>query len=203
MNRAIQLRTKKSIFSRRFSSKIFKSSEEAIADIPNSATVLFGGFGLCGIPENLIGAINRKGIKDLTIVSNDVGTEDFGLGLLTRDHQVSKVYASYVGENKKVTELYKKGEIELNLVPQGTLVEKLRAGGAGIPAFFTPTGSGTVVQEGKFPLKYSSSDPTIVEKYSTPKEVRVFNNNKNYLLEESLTGDFACIKAWKAGKHPS
>jgi 3-oxoacid CoA-transferase len=184
-------------FSTSSSNKVYKNAMEALHDLKDGATMLFGGFGVCGIPENLIAAVNKKGTKDLTIVSNDVGTENFGLGLLTNDHQVKRVYASYVGENKKVAELFNAGELELILTPQGTLAEKLRAGGAGIPAFYTPTGYGTVVQEGKFPLKMTKDGK--VEVYSKPKDVKEFDGKK-YVLEESIKGDFACVKAWKADK---
>lgn len=168
---------------------------EAVDDLPNGATVLFGGFGLCGIPENLINAIKIKGTKDMVAVSNDAGTADFGLGILFNNGQINKLYASYVGENKNIAKLFAAGKLELVLTPQGTLAEKLRAGGAGIPAFYTPTGVGTVVQEGKFPMKYDSEGK--VEKYSEPKETRIFDGQK-FVLEQSLRADYACVKAWKA-----
>jgi 3-oxoacid CoA-transferase len=180
---------------RYLSGKIFNSTAEALHDLKDGATILFGGFGLCGIPENLISAIRAKGTKDITVVSNDAGTPDFGLGILFNNDQVCRLYASYVGENKNIVRLFTAGKLELNLTPQGTLAEKLRAGGAGIPAFYTPTGVGTVVQEGKFPIRCDSEGK--VAKYSEPKEVRVFDNQK-FVLERSLRGDFACIKAWKA-----
>lgn len=183
------------VYQRYISGKIFNSTAEALHDLKDGATVLFGGFGLCGIPENLIAAIRTKGTKNITVVSNDAGTPDFGLGILFNNDQVSGLYASYVGENKNIVKLFTAGKLELNLTPQGTLAEKLRAGGAGIPAFYTPTGVGTVVQEGKFPIRYDSEGK--VAKYSEPKEVRVFDNQK-FVLERSLRGDFACIKAWKA-----
>ncbi len=157
--------------------KRVSSYEEALAGLEDGMTVIAGGFGLCGIPENLINEIKRKGTRDLTVVSNNCGVDGFGLGVLLTDRQISKVVASYVGENKLFEEQLLKGEIEVTLTPQGTLAEKMRAGGAGIPAFFTATGVGTPVAEGK--------------------EVREFHGRK-YLMEESITGDFAIVKGWKA-----
>ena len=157
--------------------KRVSSYEEAMAGLEDGMTVIAGGFGLCGIPENLIAEIKRKGTRDLTVVSNNCGVDGFGLGVLLTDRQISKVIASYVGENKLFEEQLLKGDIEVILTPQGTLAEKMRAGGAGIPAFFTATGVGTPVAEGK--------------------EVREFNGRK-YLMEESITGDFAIVKGWKA-----
>jgi len=157
--------------------KRVSSYEEALAGLEDGMTVIAGGFGLCGIPENLIAEIKRKGTRDLTVVSNNCGVDGFGLGVLLTDRQISKVIASYVGENKLFEEQLLKGDIEVILTPQGTLAEKMRAGGAGIPAFFTATGVGTPVAEGK--------------------EVREFKGRK-YLMEESITGDFAIVKGWKA-----
>jgi len=153
------------------------SYEEALAGLEDGMTVLAGGFGLCGIPENLIAEIKRKGTRDLTVVSNNCGVDGFGLGVLLEERQVSKVIASYVGENALFEKQLLSGEIEVVLTPQGTLAEKMRAGGAGIPAFFTATGVGTPVAEGK--------------------ETREFNG-RPYLMEESITGDFAIVKGWKA-----
>lgn len=179
-----------------FSSKIWKSCEEAVKDIPDGATLAVGGFGLCGLPENLIKALEKQGTKDLTCISNNAGVDGFGLGQLLRTRQVKKMYSSYVGENKNFEEQYLSGTIELELVPQGTLAEKLRAGGAGIPAFFTPTGVGSAVAEGGFPIKFKAGthDPLIVSK---PKEERIYNGRR-YILEDSLTADFALVKGWKA-----
>ncbi|MGH9455667.1 MAG: CoA transferase subunit A, partial [Terriglobia bacterium] len=129
--------------------KTFPSADAAIADVPDSASIMFGGFGLCGIPENLIDAVHRKGVKNLTVISNNAGVNSFGLGKLLMSGQIRKVIGSYVGENKTLEDLALKGEIELELTPQGTFAERMRAAGAGIPAFFTPTGLGTVVAEGK------------------------------------------------------
>jgi len=154
-------------------------AEAAIADIKDGATILLGGFGLCGIPENLIAALRKKGTKHLTLVSNNAGIDDFGIGLLLQSKQVKKMIASYVGENKTFEQLAMNKEIEVELNPQGTLAERIRCGGAGIPAFFTPTGYGTMAAEGK--------------------EVRDFNG-RPHVLVPSLRGDFAFIKAHKGDR---
>jgi len=154
-------------------------AEAAIANIKDGATILLGGFGLCGIPENLIAALRKKGTKDLTLVSNNAGIDDFGIGLLLQSKQVKKMIASYVGENKTFEQLAMKKEIEVELNPQGTLAERIRCGGAGISAFFTPTGYGTLAAEGK--------------------EVRDFNG-RPHVLVPSLRGDFAFIKAYKGDR---
>src|ERR1700758_642999 len=155
------------------------SADAAIAKIQDGATVLLGGFGLCGIPENLIGALQRKGSKDLTLVSNNAGIDNFGIGLLLQTKQVKRLIASYVGSNKFFEKLALNNEIEMELNPQGTLAERIRCGGAGIPAFYTPTGYGTMAAEGK--------------------EVREFNG-RPHILVPSLRGDFAFIKAWKGDR---
>ena len=155
------------------------NADAAIEKLFDGATILMGGFGTCGNAENLIQAVIRKGTKDLTCISNNVGTPDFGLGLLVSQRRVRKLICSFPGQNTACQQQVLDGEIEIELNPQGTLVERLRAGGAGIPAFYTPTGVGTVVAEGK--------------------EVREFNGNK-YLLERALRGDFAFIKAWKGDR---
>ncbi len=155
------------------------NADVAIEKLHDAATILMGGFGLCGIPENLIAAVRRKGTKDLTIVSNNAGVDDFGIGPLLQTHQVKKMISTYVGENKLFEQQVLKGELEVELNPQGTLAERLRAAGAGIPAFFTPTGYGTMVGEGK--------------------EVREFHGRK-CVLEQALRGDFAFIKAWKGDR---
>ena len=155
------------------------NADVAIEKLFDGATVLVGGFGTCGNPENLIQAVIRKGTKNLTCISNNVGTPDFGLGLLVSEHRVRKLICSFPGQNRACQQQVLDGEIEIELVPQGTLVERTRAGGAGIPAFYTPTGVGTVVAEAK--------------------EVREFNG-KTYLLERALRGDFAFIKAWKGDR---
>ncbi|MDE0119405.1 MAG: CoA transferase subunit A [Bdellovibrionales bacterium] len=160
--------------------KIFNDVESAIFDIKNNSVLLVGGFGLCGIPENLISVICKKGIQNLTCVSNNAGVDDFGLGLLLQTKQIKKMMASYVGENALFEKQFLEGELEVELIPQGTLAERIRAGGAGIPAFYTPTGVGTKVAEGK--------------------EVKTFDDGKKYLLEKAIKGDFALIKAWKGDK---
>lgn len=198
---SISLKSKSSLAGIRlmsFQSKVVNSSFEAVKDIPNNTTVLCGGFGLCGIPENLIKALHQHNAKNLTLVSNDAGVEGFGVSLLIENNQVSKLHASYVGEHKKFAEMYNSGIMEVVLTPQGTLAEQLRAGGAGIPGFYTKAGLGTLVQHGNFPLKYYSNLPGQVEIYSKPKETKVFGNKGEYILEEALTGDYAFIKAWKA-----
>jgi 3-oxoacid CoA-transferase subunit A len=159
--------------------KRITNADAAVARIPDGATILMGGFGLCGIPENLIAALVRKGAKDLTVASNNAGVDDFGIGLLLRSKQIRKMIASYVGENKTFEQLALKKEIEVELNPQGTLAERIRCGGAGIPAFFTATGYGTLAAEGK--------------------ETREFNG-RPYVLVPALRGDFAFIKAWKGDR---
>jgi 3-oxoacid CoA-transferase subunit A len=159
--------------------KVFPNAAAAVEGVKDGMTLLFGGFGLCGIPENSIAAIRDTGIKNLVCVSNNAGVDGFGLGQLLEKRMVRKMISSYVGENELFEKLYLSGELEVEFTPQGTLAEKLRAGGAGIPAFFTPTGVGTKVAEGK--------------------EVRDINGRK-YVLEHSITGDFAFVKAWKADK---
>lgn len=155
------------------------STDEAIAKLRDGMTILCGGFGLCGIPEKLIAAVRRKGTKELTIVSNNAGVDDFGIGLLLQNRQVKKMISTYVGENKLFEQLVLSGELQVELNPQGTLAERLRAGGAGIPAFYTPTGYGTMVAEGK--------------------EKREFDG-RHYVMERALRGDFAFIKAWKGDR---
>lgn len=178
--------------------KILPSAAEAIKDMQGDSTVLCGGFGLCGVPDTLINAVkDAPHIKGLTAVSNNAGVVGSGLGLLLASKQVKKMIASYVGENKVFESMYLKGEIELELTPQGTLAERCRAGGAGIPAFYTPAAFGTVVQTGELPLKHNS-DGTVAQ-YSTPRDVKVFNG-KSYIMEEAIKGDYAFIKAWKADK---
>lgn len=175
--------------------KLFNSAAEAIFDIKNGATIMSGGFGLCGNPENLISALANKKVDNLTIISNNCGTTDMGLGVLLKNQQVSTVRASYVGENARFENQFLTGEIEVELIPQGTLAEKMRAGGAGIAAFFTPTGVGTQVSLGGLPMRYSGTGEVI--KASAPKEVRKFNG-REYVLEEALTADFAIVRAFKA-----
>src|SRR5258706_9955829 len=153
--------------------KVFQSARDACADIPDGAIVLAGGFGLCGIPENSIRALREIGQKGLTVVSNNCGVDDFGLGILLRNKQIVKMISSYVGENKEFERQYLAGELEVELCPQGTLAERLRPGGAGIPAFYTPTGAGTAASDGGLPLKYAA-DGTIA-KASARKETREYD----------------------------
>jgi 3-oxoacid CoA-transferase subunit A len=159
--------------------KVRATAEEAIEDITNGATVMLGGFGLCGVPENLIAALVRKGVKGLRTISNNMGVDGFGMGLMLEAGMIESHIGSYVGENKLLEQRVNSGDFNLTLIPQGTLAERIRAGGAGIPAFYTAAGVGTVVAEGK--------------------EVREFNGHK-YLLESALTADFALIKAWKGDR---
>jgi 3-oxoacid CoA-transferase subunit A len=178
--------------------KVSESALDACRDIPNGATILAGGFGLCGIPENCIAALRQLGTKDLVVVSNNCGVDDFGLGILLRNKQIRKMVSSYVGENKEFERQYLTGELEVELTPQGTLAERIRAGGAGIPAFFTPTGAGTAISEGGLPVLYNA-DGT-VKKYSEKKEVRSFNG-RDYVLEPAIRGAYAIVKAWKGDKY--
>lgn len=175
--------------------KITDAIGEIVGHIGDGATIMVGGFGLCGNPEHLIKALLDSGVKDLTIISNNCGTTDLGLGVLLAARRIKKMISSYVGENKIFERQYLSGELEVELIPQGTLAEKIRAGGAGIPAFFTPTGVHTMVSDGGLPMLYNESGQVI--KSSNPKEIRRFNN-KDYVLEESLTADFALIKAHSA-----
>jgi 3-oxoacid CoA-transferase subunit A len=159
--------------------KLYPSADAAVADVRDGATLMVGGFGLCVNPENLITAIHRKGVKDLTVISNNCGTTEEGLGVLLQSRQIRRMVASYVGENKEFERQYLGKELEVELVPQGTLAERIRAGGAGIAGFYTATGVGTVVAEGK--------------------ETRVFGG-REYVLEQPLTADFSLVHAWKADK---
>ncbi|CAH1394958.1 unnamed protein product [Nezara viridula] len=172
-------------------SKVYHSATDAIKDIPDGATILFGGFGLCGIPEKLIGAILETNLKDLTIVSNNTGVADFGLGLLLKEKRVKKVIGSFFGGNPDLGRQYLSGELELELTPQGTLAERLRAGAAGIPAFYTPTAFGTLIQEGGVPMMYDKNGK--VKTSSPGRETRQFGG-RDYVLETALTADWALIK---------
>ena len=160
--------------------KVYASAAQAVADIPSGATIMAGGFGLCGIPEYLITALRDGGATGLTAISNNAGVDDFGLGLLLQTRQIVKMISSYVGENKEFERQYLSGELAVDLVPQGTLAERIRAGGAGIPAFYTATGFGTPIAEGK--------------------DVRYFDG-KPFIMERGLTADFALVKAWKGDRH--
>jgi acyl CoA:acetate/3-ketoacid CoA transferase alpha subunit len=179
------------------SNKVWPSAAAALEDLKPGSTLCVGGFGLCGIPENLIKAVLASGVGDLTAVSNNAGVDDFGLGMLLRTGQIRKMISSYVGENKNFERQYLTGKLEVELTPQGTLAEKVRAGGAGIPAFYTPTAVGTLIEKGGFPIKYKSDGSGEVEIASRPRERRTFNG-RDYLLEESIRGDFSLVKAWKA-----
>ncbi|MCL7749946.1 CoA transferase subunit A [Halalkalibacter alkaliphilus] len=159
--------------------KLYSSFEEAVAEVKDGMTLMVGGFGLVGIPENLIKAVRETNVKDLTVISNNCGVDDWGLGLLLNNKQIKKMIASYVGENKEFERQVLSGELEVQLVPQGSLAEKIRAGGAGIPAFYTPAGVGTPIAEGR--------------------ETRVFDG-KEYLLEEAFKADVSLVRAWKADK---
>jgi len=159
--------------------KVVANADEAVCDISDGATLMFGGFGLCGIPENLIRALVRRGVKNLTTISNNVGVDGFGMGLMLAAGQIRKHIGTYVGENKLLEQMVLQGKVELDLVPQGTFAERIRAGGAGIPAFFTPTGVGTMVAENK--------------------ETREFDG-RMYVMEHALKADFALVKAWKGDK---
>jgi 3-oxoacid CoA-transferase subunit A len=159
--------------------KVVSSADEAVRDVFDGATLVVGGFGLCGIPENLIAALVRRGCKDLTVVSNNCGVDDWGLGLLLRTRQIAKMVSSYVGENAEFERQFLSGELDVELSPQGTLAERMRAGGAGIPAFYTPTGVGTLVAEGK--------------------ETKVIDG-REYLLERGIVGDFSLVAAWKGDR---
>ncbi|EQC36577.1 3-oxoacid CoA transferase 1 [Saprolegnia diclina VS20] len=186
------------LFHQRFaSSKVFASSDEAVKDIKNGSTLIVGGFGLCGIPESSIDALVRQGAKDLTCVSNNAGVDDYGLGLLLQSRQIKRMISSYVGENALFEKLYLTGELEVELTPQGTLAERIRSGGAGIPAFFTPTAYGTIIQEGGFGIKLKADGSVDIP--SKARETRVFSG-RNYVMEEGITGDFALVKAWKGDK---
>lgn len=159
--------------------RVVKNAQEALKDVKSDQTIMFGGFGLCGIPENSIQALFESEIKQLTVISNNCGVDDFGLGILLKNHQIKKMISSYVGENKTFEKQFLDGSLEVELNPQGTLAERIRAGGAGIPGFYTPTGVGTLIAEGK--------------------ETKEFNG-RVYILERALTADFAIVKAWKGDK---
>jgi 3-oxoacid CoA-transferase subunit A len=159
--------------------KVLESAEEAVSRIPDGATIMMGGFGLCGIPEHLISALHARGTTGLTVISNNAGIDDFGIGVLLRSRQVRKMIATYVGENKEFERQYLSGELEVELVPQGTFAERIRAGGAGIGGFFTPAGFGTLIAD--------------------QKETRTIDGMP-YVLEKPLTADFAFVKAWKGDR---
>jgi 3-oxoacid CoA-transferase/3-oxoacid CoA-transferase subunit A len=179
--------------------KVVGNAAEALrkAGLKDGATIMMGGFGLCGIPENLIAATRELGVKDLTVMSNNAGVDDFGIGILLASRQVRKMVSTYVGENKLFERQFLDGTLEVELIPQGTFAEKLRAGGAGVGAFYTPTGFGTWVSEGGLPMKYDASGNVI--KASQPKETREFGS-RMYVLEYPLHADFAFVKALRGDR---
>ncbi len=182
--------------------KVVASAAEAVADIGSGATLAVGGFGLCGIPSVLIDAVLEGGADDLQAVSNNCGVDDWGLGKLLMAKRLRRMISSYVGENKEFARQYLSGELEVELTPQGTLAERMRAGGSGIAAFFTATGSGTQVAEGGLPWKYDTEGNVIVS--SPPKETRTFPGSsgpQEFVLEEAIVADFGLVRAWKGDRH--
>lgn len=178
--------------------KVITSAAAAVADVPDGASLAVGGFGLVGVPEILIRAVLDQGATDLETVSNNCGTNGFGLGLLLAEHRIRRTISSYVGSNEEFARQYLSGELEVELTPQGTLAERMRAGGAGIPAFFTPAGVGTPVADGGLPLRYDGSGGVLVA--SPPKETREFDGTA-YVLEQGIVTDFALVHAWKGDRH--
>ncbi|KAI0481925.1 succinyl-CoA:3-ketoacid-coenzyme A transferase-like protein [Xylariaceae sp. FL0804] len=179
--------------SRRRRSKVFRSADEAVADVKDGDTILSAGFGLCGVADTLIEAIHKRGVKDLTAVSNNAGAKGFGLQRLTNDGRLGRIVLSYLGSNKALEQQYLTGKIAVELCPQGTLAERLRAAGAGIPAFYTSTGGKTFVETGEIPVRFT---PEAILEQGKPKETRVFNG-KSYIMETALPGDVAVLRAWK------
>jgi 3-oxoacid CoA-transferase subunit A len=182
--------------------KVVASAAEAVRDIPDGATLTVGGFGLCGIPSVLIEALLEQGATDLEAVSNNCGVDDWGLGRLLMEKRLRRMVASYVGENKEFARQYLSGELEVELTPQGTLAERMRAGGSGIPAFFTATGVGTQVAEGGLPWKYDSEGNVVVA--SPPKQTQTFETAegpKEFVLEHAIVADFGLIRAWRGDRH--
>jgi len=184
--------------SRKSLDKVVDTAAEAVADIPAGAVIAAGGFGICGIPAILIDALVERGIGDLEIVSNNCGVDGVGLGRLLENRQIRRFVASYVGENKEFAHQYLSGELEVELTPQGTLAERLRAAGVGIPAFYTVTGMGTQVAKGGLPWLYSSDGSVAVE---SPAKLTAEFDGRTYLLERSLPADFAFVRAWKGDRH--
>jgi 3-oxoacid CoA-transferase subunit A len=182
--------------------KVVSSAAAAVADIPDGATLAVGGFGLCGIPSVLIDAVLEAGTTDLEAVSNNCGVDEWGLGRLLFEKRLRRMISSYVGENKEFARQYLSGELEVELTPQGTLAERMRAGGSGIPGFYTATGVGTQVAEGGLPWKYDDAGNVVVA--SPPKETKVFatpEGEKEYVLEEAIVADFGLVRAWKGDRH--
>ena len=178
--------------------KVISTAAPAVADIPDGASVAVGGFGLVGVPEVLIRAVLDQGATNLETVSNNCGTNGFGLGMLLAEHRIRRTISSYVGSNEEFARQYLSGELEVELTPQGTLAERMRAGGAGIPAFFTPAGVGTPVAEGGLPLRYDGTGGVLTA--SPPKETREFDGT-TYVLEHGIVTDFALVHAWKGDRH--
>jgi 3-oxoacid CoA-transferase subunit A len=182
--------------------KVVGSAVEAVADISSGARLAVGGFGLCGIPSVLIGAILEAGVEDLEAVSNNCGVDDWGLGRLLGAKRLRRMIASYVGENKEFARQYLSGELEVELTPQGTLAERMRAGGSGIPGFYTATGAGTQVAEGGLPWRYDDQGNVVVA--SPPKETKVFQTaegEQEFVLEHAIVADFGLVRAWKGDRH--
>jgi 3-oxoacid CoA-transferase subunit A len=178
--------------------KVVEGAAAAVTDIPDGATLSVGGFGLCGIPSVLIEALLEQGTTDLEAVSNNCGVDDWGLGRLLQARRLRRMVSSYVGENKEFARQYLHGELEVELTPQGTLAERMRAGGSGIPAFFTATGGGTQVAEGGLPWRYDEAGNVVVS--SPPKETRLFGE-REYVLEEAIIADFGLVRAWRGDRH--
>jgi 3-oxoacid CoA-transferase subunit A len=178
--------------------KVVASAAEAVADIPQGASVAVGGFGLCGIPVALIDALHAQGTDELETISNNCGVDDWGLGILLSDHRIRRTISSYVGENKEFARQFLAGELEVELTPQGTLAERMRAGGTGVPAFYSPAGVGTQVSEGGLPRRYSADGTIAVA--SEPKEVRNFDG-VDYVLERAIIADYALVHAAKGDRY--
>jgi 3-oxoacid CoA-transferase subunit A len=178
--------------------KVVASAREAVADIPDGATLAVGGFGLCGVPIKLIDALLEQGARNLTTISNNCGVDDQALGVLLYAGRIVRTISSFVGGNKELARLYLSGELEVELTPQGTLAERLRAGGSGIPAFYTPTGVGTMVADGGIPIRYDAEGTVVVA--SEPKEVRRFGD-RDYVLETALTADYGLVRAAIGDRH--
>lgn len=178
--------------------KVVGSAALAVADIPSNASIAVGGFGLCGIPQTLIDALVARDASGFRVVSNNCGVDDWGLGMLLGQKRISRVTASYVGENKEFERQFLTGELEVELIPQGTLAERMRAGGAGIPAFFTPAGVGTPVADGGMPLRYAPDGSIALA--SEPKEVRVFDGQE-YVMERGITTDYSLVRASRGDRH--
>jgi 3-oxoacid CoA-transferase subunit A len=181
--------------------KVRPSAADAVADVPSGATLAVGGFGLCGVPQELITALHDAGTSDLKVVSNNCGVDEWGLGILLRDRRISRMTSSYVGENKEFARQFLSGELEVELTPQGTLAERLRAGGAGIPAFFTATGVGTQVAEGGLPWRYDpDGSVALASPAKETRELELAGERRTYVLEESIVTDFALVHAWKGDR---